>query len=33
MNIFPSAIVSFKAFLDKTYPRDIYFDDESFISS
>ena len=33
MNISPSARVSFKAFLDKTNPRDIYIDDESFISS
>lgn len=33
MNIFPSTRLPFKTILDKTNPRNIYIDDESFISS
>jgi len=32
MNISPTARISFGAYLDKTNPRDIYIDDESFVA-
>jgi len=32
MNISPSARISYGAYLDKTNPRDIYIDDETFIA-